>query len=1121
MNLLRLRTAILFGLIPAAMLPASAQTIIFDTGQPTIAGTSLCASPNCGTAAYQDVAGQFTLTQSYSIASAQAWIQAPSTGGQLNVAIRADNGGLPGTSIFSQTYTVPSQAASNWVVFTFTNQPILQASVPYWLSFEPVSGSGLQYAMAGGAPMPLSSYAFYNSLNSGWIVESNGAPTGFGMRLSGTPAAAPTALVDTGAGGTSSGLGLFASGNTGCTPSCVTEFQFVAGQFTLSQAASISSVNGWMGEAYAPGGPIAISLYTDKGGLPGTNLFSQQFTIGALNTTAWVPFVFAAPLPVLPAGTYWVAFEPVAGSASQFGGMFNGAPNPLKNYAVENSIQGGYHATPSSVGMQIFGTTLASGPLGTAARTIETGISFGLPDTPQDIIGGADGQVDTFSYNFITPAGWSEARGTVIQNGLMAGAYSDQGGPCVAGGDCGTGAGRGVSYRTWQNMGTQASPFDVNAVLDGEFQNSGGVVSAGIYAFDAAAFSTAVANSGLATPQFLLNGSTLSALATGGSSLAGLIPAGAVLLSHFQNIPVQTSGQLQTTAITATSSMNVKPGETIVVVFDVTAYAGPGGSANFATTLAPSPTLPLLSDLSGNPLPQLVAVGPSVPIAAVPASLALTAPSPASNPLGSTVHLTATATDASGNPVAGALVFFAFNSGPNNAPAGPIATGADGQAVFTYTGNAGAGTDVIQASIAPLSAAPITATPVSVTWTLPGLLDHIAISPATASIAPGGSQTYTAEGYDRLNDDLGAVTAATMFSIAPDGSCSGAKCTATIVGPHTVVGTDNGKTAQATLNVASLQTPTITFGTTPAATYLGGNFTVSATTNSNGALSFSYVSGPCAQVSGGTFSSSGAGTCVIQASTAATTTFSAGKATLNVTIGAATPTITFGATPAPTFPGSNFTVSATTNSNGALSFSYVGGPCAQVSGGTFSSSGAGTCVVRASTAATANFSAGSATLNVTIATGKKTPVITWATPAPITYGVPLSFIQLNATANVPGTFVYSPKAGTILTAGPQTLKVTFTPADTSEYNSATGTVILQVNKAKPLVLWVPLPIFAGTPLGPLQLDALPFVPGTFIYTPPAGTILPAGEPTLSAVFTPGDSVDFETITVQATLLVLK
>ena len=49
------------------------------------------------------------------------------------------------------------------------------------------------------------------------------------------------------------------------------------------------------------------------------------------------------------------------------------------------------------------------------------------------------------------------------------------------------------------------------------------------------------------------------------------------------------------------------------------------------------------------------------------------------------------------------------------------------------------------------------------------------------------------------------------------------------------------------------------------------------------------------------------------------------------------------------------------------------------------------------------------------------PTITWNTPAAITYGTALSSTQLSATANVPGTFVYTPAAGTVLKAGKQTL----------------------------------------------------------------------------------------------------
>ncbi len=80
-----------------------------------------------------------------------------------------------------------------------------------------------------------------------------------------------------------------------------------------------------------------------------------------------------------------------------------------------------------------------------------------------------------------------------------------------------------------------------------------------------------------------------------------------------------------------------------------------------------------------------------------------------------------------------------------------------------------------------------------------------------------------------------------------------------------------------------------------------------------------------------------------------------------------------------------------------------------------------------------------------------TPTITWATPAAITYGTALSATQLDATANAAGTFAYTPATGTVLTAGSQTLSVTFTPTNPTLYNSATASVTLTVSRAAPTI----------------------------------------------------------------------
>jgi DNA-binding beta-propeller fold protein YncE len=126
--------------------------------------------------------------------------------------------------------------------------------------------------------------------------------------------------------------------------------------------------------------------------------------------------------------------------------------------------------------------------------------------------------------------------------------------------------------------------------------------------------------------------------------------------------------------------------------------------------------------------------------------------------------------------------------------------------------------------------------------------------------------------------------------------------------------------------------------------------------------------------------------------------------------------------------------------------------------------------------------------------------ITWS-PAGLPYGQPLGAAQLNAAANVPGTFTYTPAAGAILPAGTHELSVLFTPSDPSRYRSVTRQAMVTIDKAVPVLSWsAPAPIAAGTPLGNTQLNATSETAGTFTYSPPAGTVLPIGTHQLSAIF---------------------
>ena len=165
-----------------------------------------------------------------------------------------------------------------------------------------------------------------------------------------------------------------------------------------------------------------------------------------------------------------------------------------------------------------------------------------------------------------------------------------------------------------------------------------------------------------------------------------------------------------------------------------------------------------------------------------------------------------------------------------------------------------------------------------------------------------------------------------------------------------------------------------------------------------------------------------------------------------------------------------------------------------------------------------------ASATATLTATKSTPTIAWSAPTDITYGTSLSATQLNATSSVLGTFSYTPSVGTLLQAGPsQSISVTFTPADSSTYNATSATVSINVLKATPVIGWNnPADVIYGVALGSAQLNANTPTAGSFIYTPPAATLLNAGlAQTLSATFIPIDPSNYNSAIANVQINVLK
>jgi hypothetical protein len=74
---------------------------------------------------------------------------------------------------------------------------------------------------------------------------------------------------------------------------------------------------------------------------------------------------------------------------------------------------------------------------------------------------------------------------------------------------------------------------------------------------------------------------------------------------------------------------------------------------------------------------------------------------------------------------------------------------------------------------------------------VPGPLAKVRLDPPHATVIAGQPRSYGAYGSDAFGNGVGEVTATTVFSIDPDGSCEGHSCRATSALPreHTVTGT--------------------------------------------------------------------------------------------------------------------------------------------------------------------------------------------------------------------------------------------------------------------------------------------------------------------------------------------
>ena len=389
-------------------------------------------------------------------------------------------------------------------------------------------------------------------------------------------------------------------------------------------------------------------------------------------------------------------------------------------------------------------------------------------------------------------------------------------------------------------------------------------------------------------------------------------------------------------------------------------------------------------------------------------------------------------------------------------------------------------------------------------------------TPSVSWATPAAITQGTALSATQLN---ASASVAGAFAYSPAAGTVLATGTHTLTATFTPADTTlyNTATASTVLVVRAPRTTPAVSWATPAAITQGT--ALSATQlNASASVAGTFAYSPAA----GTVLATGTHTLTATFTPADTTLYNTATASTVLVVRAprTTPAVSW-ATPAAITQGT--ALSATQlNASASVAGAFAYSPAA----GTVLATGTHTLTATFTPADTTLYNTATASTVLVVRAPRTTPAVSWATPAAITQGTALSAAQLNASASVAGAFAYSPAAGTVLATGTHTLTATFTPADTTLYNTATASTVLVVNapapapKTTPTLSWAaPAAITQGTPLGSTQLNASASVAGVFAYTPAAGTVLATGTHTLTATFTPADTTRYSNATASTVLAV--
>ena len=244
----------------------------------------------------------------------------------------------------------------------------------------------------------------------------------------------------------------------------------------------------------------------------------------------------------------------------------------------------------------------------------------------------------------------------------------------------------------------------------------------------------------------------------------------------------------------------------------------------------------------------------------------------------------------------------------------------------------------------------------------------------------------------------------------------------------------------------------ITFGDITE-TYGNPNFNLSASSPSTGAYSYSIADGSVATVSGNTVTIQGVGTTIVTVNQATDSNYNSATATMTLTINKGNPVISFSDITKTTID-PDFNLSATSSSTGSFTYSSSDGSVATLIGNSASIQGVGSTIITLNQAADANYNSASASMTLTVV--KTNPGITFSNITKTTLDPDFN---LSATSSSTGAFTYSISDGSVATVsgnkvtiiGAGSTIVTVVQEQDINFNSATKTMLLTVNKVNPVI----------------------------------------------------------------------